>query len=153
MILSEPRIERDGLSDGNQLDLVGCLDPVVKGAIPLYRSANVTLFVADFDRSVRFYVEALGLTLRGRYGSSWAEVEAPGLSIGIHPTRAAGPTSIRAEGFAIGLQVEALDDVVARLAERGVKFSDRREDTGARFADFVDPDGLPLYLIELKGHT
>src|SRR6516225_7888888 len=118
----------------------------------MFRSANVTLFVADFDRSVRFYVEALGLSLRARHGSSWAEVEAPGLTIGIHPARATGPSGIRAEGFAIGLHVENLDGAVANLAGRGVELSGRREDAGARFADLRDRNGMALYLVELKGH-
>jgi catechol 2,3-dioxygenase-like lactoylglutathione lyase family enzyme len=118
----------------------------------LFRSANVTLFVSDFDQSVRFYQDALGFNLRERHGNYWAEVEAPGLSIGIHPARADGSVEIRATGFALGLQVEEIDSVVAALSTRGVTFTGRREDAGARFADFVDPDGLPLYLIELKGH-
>jgi catechol 2,3-dioxygenase-like lactoylglutathione lyase family enzyme len=118
----------------------------------MFRSANVTLFVADFDRSVRFYVETLGLVLWARHGSSWAEVEAPGLTIGVHPARAGAPGRILAEGFAIGLQVENLDEAVANLMGRGVPFNGRREDAGARFADFADPDGMRLYLVELKGH-
>jgi catechol 2,3-dioxygenase-like lactoylglutathione lyase family enzyme len=118
----------------------------------VYRSANVTLFVEDFDRTVRFYHEVLGLRLGSRHGSSWAEVEAPGLTIGIHPTRASGPAEIRAEGFAIGLHVDHLDEMVATLTGRGIDFLGRREDAGARFADFRDPDGMALYLVELKGH-
>ena len=118
----------------------------------MYRSANVTLFVADFDRSVHFYQESLGFSLRERHGGNWAVVEAPGLSIGIHPARMNGPSEILAEGFALGLQVEHIDDAVATLSGRGVTFSNRREDAGARFADFRDPDGLPLYLVELKQH-
>jgi catechol 2,3-dioxygenase-like lactoylglutathione lyase family enzyme len=118
----------------------------------VYQSANVTLFVVDFDQSVRFYVEVLGLTLRTRHRSSWAEVEAPGLTIGIHPARAGSPAGIQAEGFAIGLHVENLDAAVASLAARGVELTGRREDAGARFGDLRDPDGMPLYLVELKGH-
>ena len=118
----------------------------------LFRSANITLFVSDFNRSVRFYHEVLGFNLREKHGSFWAEVEAPGLSIGIHPSRADGPSEIRVTGLAVGLQVERIDDAVATLSGRGVAFSGSREDAGARFADFQDPDGLPLYLLELKGH-
>jgi catechol 2,3-dioxygenase-like lactoylglutathione lyase family enzyme len=116
----------------------------------VYRSANATLFVQDFDRSVHYYHELLGFRLVARHGSSWAEVEAPGLTIGIHPARPNGPVGIRTDGIAIGLHVDDIDAAVATLTGRGIEFLGRREDAGARFADFRDPDGMALYLVELK---
>ena len=55
------------------------------------KSGNITVMVTDFDRAVRFYTETLGMTLRSRYASEWAEVEASGFVIGLH----------RATGFPI----------------------------------------------------
>src|SRR5215469_833122 len=48
---------------------------------------NVTVFVTNMDRAVRFYTETLGLKLAYRFGDHWASVEAGrGLTIGLHPS-------------------------------------------------------------------
>jgi len=54
-------------------------------ANPLYSESQVTLMVPDMDAAVRFYTETLGLHLKARYGNEFAVVEAPGLTIGLHP--------------------------------------------------------------------
>ena len=51
----------------------------------LYSESQITLMVPDMDEAVRFYTEALGLRLKARYGKEFAVVEAPGLTIGLHP--------------------------------------------------------------------
>jgi len=116
-------------------------------------SANVTLMVSDFNRSVSFYTDTLGLTLKARYGDDWAEVQAPGLTIGLHPASKRGPT-IQATGLSIGLGVSGIEQVVADLQARGVQFAPPGViDTGVeRLANFHDPDHTPLYLYELSQH-
>jgi catechol 2,3-dioxygenase-like lactoylglutathione lyase family enzyme len=116
----------------------------------MYQSANVTVWVSDFERSVRFYRDALGLELRARHGDNWAEVVGPGLTIGLHPARSGAPAPGPYRGLSIGLHVRSLPEAMATLAGRGVAFSGTREDAGARFADLTDPDGTPLYLVELR---
>lgn len=113
-----------------------------------FRTANVTLMVADFDRTVRFYVETLGLSLRTRHGDAWAEVEAPGLTVGIHATPPGASTGITAKGLSLGLEVADLDGAVATLTGRGLTFRRFRNNGTTRFADFTDPDGTPWYLIQ-----
>ena len=49
------------------------------------KSCNITVMVADMDNAVRFYTETLGLKLEHRYENHYAEIEAPGLRIGLHP--------------------------------------------------------------------
>jgi len=53
----------------------------------MFRSGNVTIYVTNMDRAVRFYTETLGLKLAYRFGDHWASVECgKGLTIGLHPT-------------------------------------------------------------------
>src|SRR5581483_2474031 len=41
----------------------------------MFSSGNVTVYVADMDRAVRFYSEVLGLKLAYRFGNHWASIE------------------------------------------------------------------------------
>lgn len=116
----------------------------------MFVESNVTVMVSDLDRAVAFYTEVLGLTLKGRYGDHWAEVEAPGLRIGLHPT-SQPPSPDAAGGLSIGLGVADLQEGMATLKARGVQFAPPREDEGEiRLAFFRDPDGNPLYLTEVR---
>src|ERR1041385_2615746 len=90
----------------------------------MFRSGNVTIYVTNMDRAVRFYTETLGLKLAYRFGDHWASVECgKGLTIGLHP--ASGPV-ISATGKnrpSIGLELEgAMDEAMKTLGARGVKF-------------------------------
>src|SRR3954451_18687171 len=89
----------------------------------MFSSGNVTLYVSDMDRAVRFYSETLGLRLAYRFGNHWAAVEAgKGLTIGLHPESAEMPAG-RVGSMAIGLELEgSIHDAVASLSAKGVKF-------------------------------
>ena len=116
----------------------------------MFKSANVTIMVRDMKRSIAFYTEAVGFTAGKQYGEEWADIEAPGLKIGLHPSKDKAPKDPKINNLSIGLQVDDLDEAMKTLSSRGVKFHDVHQDRGARFAYFADPDGAPLYLIELK---
>jgi catechol 2,3-dioxygenase-like lactoylglutathione lyase family enzyme len=117
----------------------------------MYTGGILTIMVSDFDRAVRFYTETLGLTLKLRAGDGWAEVEAPGVQIGLHAAGPHGPQPGGAGGMSLGLQVDDLEQAMATLRERGVEFAPPTQGEGARFAFFHDPDQTPLYLWEAKG--
>jgi catechol 2,3-dioxygenase-like lactoylglutathione lyase family enzyme len=121
----------------------------------MYTAGNVTLMVTDFNRAVGFYTETLGLKLKSRYGDDWAEVELPGLTIGLHPTGERGPSAIQASGLSIGLGVNGIEQAMADLQAKGVRFAPPGViDTGAeRLANFRDPDQTPLYLYETAHHS
>ena len=112
-----------------------------------HENALVTIKVADMDRAIAFYVEKLGLTLMANYGGRWAEVQAPGLVIGLHPAEAGGASG--ASHLSIGFGIVAFDDAVAELRRNGVTV-DVEQDGPYRLAHFSDPDGTPLYLAEAK---
>jgi catechol 2,3-dioxygenase-like lactoylglutathione lyase family enzyme len=113
----------------------------------IYSESQVTLMVPDMDEAVRFYTESLGLRLKARYGNEFAVVEAPGLTIGLHPLPTA--QSPQAHSMSIGLGVESLEASMQELSARGVRFiGPIREDPPIRIAYFAGPGGVPLYLCE-----
>jgi len=104
----------------------------------------ITIMVSDMDTAIAFYTGILGFTLKNRFGDHWADVEAPGLSIGLHP---AAPDMARGENMQIGLSVPDLEKAMTGLKEKGVQFSPVQDDN-VRLAHFKDPDGNTLYLVQ-----
>ena len=122
----------------------------------MFSSGNVTIYVTNMDRAVKFYTETLGLKLAYRFGDHWASVElGKGLTIGLHPT-SAEMTAAGSGTMAIGLELSGkIEDAVKTLETRGVTFTAVRDEGKAgKFAGFHDPDGNQLYLAELNwGHV
>src|SRR5262249_42241147 len=56
----------------------------------VFKTSNVTILVADMNRSIRFYTESLGLKLISNYGGQFAVIESNGLRIGLHPGKTGG---------------------------------------------------------------
>jgi predicted enzyme related to lactoylglutathione lyase len=106
---------------------------------------------SDFEKSLRFYTETLELKLKFRAGNDWAEIEAPGVAIGLHPAGGHAPTG-GGGGMSLGFQVPDIEAAMATLKARGVDFPQGwRPSGGLRLADFADPDGTPLYLAQSTG--
>ena len=116
----------------------------------IIKDANVTVMVNEMDRAVEFYINTLGLKLKGRYGDEFAQVEAAGMTIGLHPANKNGPKPGDSGSLSIGFGVDSLDKAMAELKSRGVKFSQILDDNQVMLAFFTDPDGDPLYLSEIK---
>jgi catechol 2,3-dioxygenase-like lactoylglutathione lyase family enzyme len=87
----------------------------------MFTDGNLTIMVSDFERSLRFYTETLGLALKFRAGNEWAEVAAPGVSIGLHPAGGHAPTGAGG-GMSLGLQVSDIESAIETLEGRGVEF-------------------------------
>lgn len=112
----------------------------------MYSEGQVTLMVPDMDVAVQFFTTTLGLRLKARYGNEFAVVEAPGLTIGLHPKP--GETS-QSTSFSIGLGVASIEAAMEQLKARGVQFpSAVVDDPPVRIAHFSGPGGVPLYLVE-----
>jgi len=114
-----------------------------------YKSSNVTIMISDMTKAIAFYRDGLGLPLVKQYGPEWAELAAPGVTIGLHPG-GKKPLADHSRHLSIGLQVEDLDAAIAELRDRGIKVGEAKRDKGLRLADLTDPDGNPLYLCEVK---
>jgi catechol 2,3-dioxygenase-like lactoylglutathione lyase family enzyme len=112
-----------------------------------FNQSMVTIIVRDMDRSLDFYTGHLGLQLRSRYGNEFAIVDAPGVTIALHPE--SGGRRSTAGDLSIGLGVDSVDAGMKALAKRGIEFvEDVVVDSPMRFAFFKDPDGVELYLAE-----
>jgi catechol 2,3-dioxygenase-like lactoylglutathione lyase family enzyme len=116
----------------------------------MYKEGVLTILASDMKRSIRFYTETLGFKKGPEYGEEWAEVQIPGIRVGFHPTKEKPDLTGKRQSPSIGLSVDDLDEAMDTLKRRGVQFFGVRQDQGGRFAYFADPDGTPLYLIELK---
>ena len=114
----------------------------------MFKTSNVTILVSDMNKTIRFYTEALGLKLVSNYGGEFAVIESNGLRIGLHPGKKGSDTLSR--DLSLGFQVDDLTSAKKTLESRGVTFEKRVQDRGAVIEYFNDPDGTPLYLIELK---
>ena len=113
----------------------------------MFSGGNVTVYVSNMDRAVRFYSETLGLKLAYRFGDHWASIEAgTGLTIGLHPASSVCPAG-RKGSMAIGLQLKgSIRDAVSALKTKGVHFQGDvlNEGKAGSFIGFEDPDGNQL---------
>ena len=110
---------------------------------------NATVFVSNMDNAVRFYTEALGLSLVERYGDHWATVDAGrGFIVGLHPASPKYPAPGMKGGIMLGLEVTVpLESLLKQLKDKGVRITgDIEQGQGGSFAHFEDPDGTPIYL-------
>ena len=117
----------------------------------MYTTSYVTLMVKDMDRSIKFYVDEMGLELKSRHGDFWAEVQAPDVLIGLHPIgdSAEKPST---GSVSIGFMVEDFAGALQRLKDRKVSFESVTETAEASSAYLTDPDGYQLYIMWRAQH-
>ena len=108
--------------------------------------SNVTVMVSNMDAAVKFYTETLGLKLKVRYGDHWAEIEAPGITIALHPK---GKDIKTGDNLSIGFSANDFKQTVAALEQKGIKFN-MLDDKQVLLALFTDPDGNALYFAQPK---
>lgn len=105
--------------------------------------------VSDMDRSVAFYRDLLGLTLRFQ-SPGWSEFETGTTTLALHggAERGAPVHGPQPAGTCnLGFPADDLDALHAELSKRGVRFvmpPTDRPDEGIKLAVAVDPDGLPI---------
>ena len=117
----------------------------------MFKSGSVTIIVDDLKKAEQFYVETLGLKVQFQVEGHLVQVEAPGLTIGLlHPREGQDSHLGKSESVHIGLEVQELESAIKFLKSRGVEFQPIMEEEATRLAYFSDPEGNPLYLIELK---
>ncbi len=114
--------------------------------------AAVSVYISNMDRAVKFYTEALGLTLRTRIGDEWAEVAtADGFVIGLHPAHP--PTScLPGTSGAINIELRAAGDLewaIDSLTKHCVPFTGAVQNyEHVRLITCADPDGNQLFLAQ-----
>lgn len=111
---------------------------------------HIHLFVADLDRSLRFYREVFGLEEMFREGPSMVFLRPPDssdtITLNEDPERAGATGGVDHFGFRLA-DADDLDRAVAEVEAAGGRLLRRGEHApGVHFAYVADPDG---YVIEL----
>jgi catechol 2,3-dioxygenase-like lactoylglutathione lyase family enzyme len=105
--------------------------------------ANVTLMVGNMDKAIHFY-QSIGLKLKDRWGDHYAMVTAPGITIGLHPSKEFKNSSGNAS---IGLFITDVAEARSLLKKNAVKFKEESGKSGHYF-NFEDLDGNLLYFVK-----
>jgi lactoylglutathione lyase len=112
--------------------------------------------VADMSRSVAFYRDILGLSLKFE-SPGWSEFQTGATTLALHQSRARvggegrGPAEPVAGTCSIGFSVDDLAATHRDLAARGAHFilaPTEQANEGIRLAVCVDPDGLAISFAE-----
>ena len=110
------------------------------------KKCRVNVMVSNMEDAVKFYIETLELQLINRYGNHYAEIQAPGLMIGLHPTN---EKIITGNNLSIGFGVVNFDLTIENLKTKGIEFT-IEQDGWIRLAHFTDLDNNQLFLAENK---
>jgi len=110
------------------------------------KKMSVNVMVSNMDEACEFYSEKLGLELINRYDNHYAEIQAPGLMIGLHPT---SEKITIGNNLSIGFGVVDFDLTIEKLETKGIKFTIEQEGW-IRLAHFTDLDNNQLFLAENK---
>ena len=108
--------------------------------------ATTWCYVSNMERSVAFYRDLLGLKTH-MVSPYWTSFELGGMRLGLHPAVPdnPGPHGIYGKGWFLGLEVEDIKTLKAKLKSAGVEVKgDFHDVPGAVVLDFLDPDGNTL---------
>ena len=111
------------------------------------KASNITINVKDLDKSISFY-ESIGLTVKNRWGNYYAQLTAPDIVIGLHPTSDANLKN-NSGNTSVGFTTDDFEEAKSLLQKLSIKTTDRQEE-GGQFLHFNDPDGTALYFIKPK---
>jgi len=108
-------------------------------------SSNISINVKDLDKSISFY-ESIGLTVKNRWGKYYAQLTAPDIVVGLHPSSNANLPG-NSGNASIGFTVDDFEGAKVLLQKLSIKTTDRKEE-GGQFLHFNDLDGTALYFIK-----
>ena len=117
-----------------------------------YRLELVRVFVHDWEQTLAFYTETLGMPVAFSSAEmGWAQLGTEGAQLAIERLDRDDPEAAGLVGRFVGVSL-TVDDVGARheaLVSRGVRFLEppAQQPWGAMMAHFEDPEGNVLTLI------
>jgi catechol 2,3-dioxygenase-like lactoylglutathione lyase family enzyme len=113
--------------------------------------------VSDMDRAVAFYRDQLEMT-PGMTTQWWSTFPLGDVQIGLHPPFERGPSqdTERARpvipiprGWILGIEVDDLAALRAKLEGIGTACADYHDTPAGCVMDFADPDGNPIQAMQL----
>ena len=107
--------------------------------------SNVTIMVKDMDKSISFY-QSIGFAIKNRWDDHYAQIAAPGITIGLHPGT---DNSVGSGNVSIGFTTDNFEETRSLLSSLSI-YSVVREEEGGQFIHFHDPDGTMLYFMKPK---
>ena len=107
--------------------------------------SNVTIKIKDIDMSISFY-ESIGFITKNRWGNHYAQLTAPGIVIGLHPSNEKNLNG-NSGNVSLGFTTENIEETKSLLEKLSIKITERKEE-GGEFLHFSDPDGTSLYFIK-----
>lgn len=102
------------------------------------RIGNAFFEVADMDRAVAFYGEALGLPLKFRDGDRWAAFDVGGTTVAV---AAAEDRAAPGAGATLSFKVADVDAWAREASERGMEVGPVETGPHERSVTVADPDG------------
>ena len=111
------------------------------------KSSNITINVHNMDLAIAFY-ESIGFEIQKRWDNHHAQLSAPGVTIGFHPSSEI--KGIENSGnVSIGFTTDDFKGAKSLLKELAIDVVERKEE-GREFLHFNDPDGTALNYIDPK---
>src|SRR4051794_20842865 len=116
-------------------------------ATMLHTIPYITLWVRDFERTVRFYKDTLGLPLV-EINEAFARFGTGGTQLAFHALEPGHPVPGNRQ-LEIHFDVADVDSVYEELRGRGVEFNEPPANMpwGVRMAAFNDPEGWTVELV------
>ena len=111
----------------------------------IIKNTNITINVTDMDLSVKFY-QSLGFEVKQQWGNHYAQLEARGITIGLHPSDKSN-LSGHSGNVSIGFTATNFEEASKLLKDLNINAQERKEE-GGEFLHFSDPDGTALYFIK-----
>jgi catechol 2,3-dioxygenase-like lactoylglutathione lyase family enzyme len=111
---------------------------------------HAMIYVAQLDRALAFYRDALGLQLLETYPDAYARLKSPGgqTTIALHVLEEGMRLDRDTQGIRLYFEIDSLDAFCEELVGRGVTFEQPPADMpwGWRQAYLRDPDGHEISL-------
>jgi predicted enzyme related to lactoylglutathione lyase len=111
------------------------------------KESNVTIHVKDMEQSISFY-QSIGFAVKSRWGNHYAQLTAPGITMGLHPGSNSNLTG-SSGNVSIGFTIDNIEETKSSLEQLSIPVTERKEEGGI-FLHFNDPDGTFLYFIKSK---
>ncbi len=121
-----------------------------KAVAPALEFNHAMIYVAQLDRSLAFYRDALGFKVIETYPGAYARLRSPSgtTSIALHVLEKGQGLDPKLEGMRLYFEVKALERFCEGLAAKGVPLEQPPKDMpwGWRHAYLRDPDGHQISL-------